>query len=78
MDALDIEGWHKSRDVALEITRTMIEKFLLYKKQSLVLVDDTFEYSSMRKAYYQIAREYSVLYGELHLTCPLETAVERN
>ena len=52
MDALDIEGWHKSRDVALEITRTMIEKCLMYKKQSLVIVDDTFEYASMRKAYY--------------------------
>ena len=78
MDARNIEGWHKTRDIALEITRTMIEKSLLYKKQSLLIVDDTFEYASMRKAYYQIAREYSVIYGELHLKCPLETALERN
>ena len=45
----------------------------------ILIVDDTFEYSSMRKPYYQTAREFKpTSYIEVHLKCDVEVAIENN
>lgn len=44
----------------------------------IVIIDDTFEYGSMRKVYYQLAREKRVAFLELHIDCSLEDAIRNN
>ena len=46
----------------------------------VVIVDDTFEYGSMRKVYYQLARDEleKTAYIELHIKCSVETALRNN
>ena len=52
---------------------------LLYQVCKILLVDDTFEYQSMRKPFYQAARDIKpTSYVELHVKCPIDTAIANN
>ncbi|XP_061398591.1 L-seryl-tRNA(Sec) kinase [Musca vetustissima] len=44
----------------------------------LILCDDNHYYGSMRYRLYQIARNYSLSYGQLYFNCSLELALQQN
>ena len=53
-------------------------KWSVHQGSEMVIIDDCFEYGSMRKVYYQLARELRVGYFELHIDCPLDVAMANN
>ncbi|XP_065175598.1 L-seryl-tRNA(Sec) kinase-like [Sycon ciliatum] len=44
----------------------------------IVIVDDNMYYGSMRYPYYSLAREFSLPFGQLHLSCSVPLAIKRN
>ena len=63
-----VEAWHESKKLALERTRAFLTAPATDNEAArIVVVDDTFEYNSMRKVYYQLARELQVGYVEVHI-----------
>ena len=67
-----VQAWHDSKRVALEKVRGILSQARDDATPTLVIVDDTFEYASMRKVYYQLARELHTRYLELHVVCPID------
>ena len=51
-EEVKVQAWHDSKRVALEKVRGILSQAKEEARPSLVIVDDTFEYASMRKVYY--------------------------
>ena len=74
-DLDSLEAWHRSKEYALAEVKDM----LLDQVCKILIVDDTFEYHSMRKPYYQAAREIKpTSYIEVHFKCDMELAIANN
>ena len=74
-DLDSLAAWHRSKEYALAEVKDM----LIDQVCKILIVDDTFEYSSMRKPYFQTARDVKpTSYIEVHLKCEVETAIANN
>jgi hypothetical protein len=85
-DRWDVELWHSVRVEALRRVRSLLEGQLEAQQQqqggssplALVLVDDNFYFRSMRKPFFQLARELRVGYQLLYLQCGVQVCLRRN
>ncbi|XP_076053145.1 phosphoseryl tRNA kinase [Oratosquilla oratoria] len=44
----------------------------------IILVDDNFYYRSMRYEYYQLARKYTLRFGQVYVDCAVDVAMKQN
>ena len=51
-EEVKVQAWHDSKHIALEKVRVILSHARDEARPTLVIVDDTFEYASMRKVYY--------------------------
>lgn len=43
-----------------------------------ILIDDNLFYKSMRRSYYNLAREYNAGFAQVHVSCPISECLSRN
>ena len=63
------ESWHQAKQTAFELCQ--------HSNANLIILDDNFEYKSMRKPYFKLAQERHIGYIELHFTISLDQSLQR-
>ena len=65
--------------IPVELKKVFEEKWIINdRKKLIVLIDDNMYYRSMRYEYFQLARDYTISYGQIFFNCPVQKALERN
>lgn len=84
----NLGSWREQRRAILDTLESWIKEVPLLSTESshstkqdtthIFIVDDNLYYSSMRYQLYQLVREYSVGYAQIHVECSLDTAIDRD
>lgn len=57
---------------------TLLQKKMKDNVKSIVLLDDNMYYRSMRRSYYNLAKQYGIGYCQVYVVCSVDIAIERN
>ena len=81
----DSKIWHESRNKAWNRTIELLEskesakgKDKTHEQKRILLIDDNFEYRSMRYKFYQIARQYKIGFLIIYVKCDINQCIQRN
>lgn len=74
----DAVAWKKARESAMSKVEQELLSATASSQDRLVIVDDNMYYRSMRHECLQLARKHQAAYIQLYITCPVDTALQRN
>lgn len=57
---------------------TLLQNKTKDKAKSIVLIDDNMYYRSMRRSYYNLAKQFGIGYCQIYVVCSVDIAMERN
>jgi len=65
-DKDELKYWHQARIIAEDVVESRVKQAIESPKTTLIMIDDNFYYSSMRRPYKRIARKYGCSYFEIN------------
>lgn len=72
--------WHASRAIGFQLVADLVRRLAsaATPRRHLVLVDDNFFLRSMRRPFFQLARDERAAFLQIHVTCPVDVCCQRN